>query len=93
MHLFAFVEEWLRDFGAVASGAGDAVFNHDARSRLEEIVSRSGIAASDLTLAMSAVEEARELARGNVNPQLVISGLIRGIHCRVAHRPPAVPTP
>ena len=93
MHLFAFVEEWLRDFGAVASGAGDAVFNHDARSRLEEIVSRSGIAASDLTLAMSAVEEARELARGNVNPQLVISGLIRGIHCRVAHRHPAVPTP
>ena len=75
MHLFAFVEEWLRDFGAVASGAGDAVFNHDARSRLEEIVSRSGIAASDLTLAMSAVEEARELARGNVNPQLVIRRL------------------
>ena len=93
MDLFAFVEEWLRDFGAVASGAGGAVFNHDARSRLEETVSRSGITASDLTLAISAVEEARELARGNVNPQLVISGLTRSIHCRVAHRRPAVPTP
>ena len=86
MDLFAFVEEWLRDFGAVASGAGDAVLNHDARPRLEEIVSRSGIAASDLTLAISAVEEARVLARGNVNPQLVISGLIRSIQQRVPHQ-------
>ena len=93
MDLFAFVEEWLRDVGAVASGAGDAVFNHDARSRLEEIVSRSGIAASDLTLAISAVEEARELARGNVNPQLVINGLIRSIQRRVAYRRPVELTP
>ena len=81
--LFGFVEEWLRDLGAIASGAGDAVFNHDARSRLEEMVSRSGIAAADLTLALSAVDEARELARGNVNPQLVVSGLIRRIQSRV----------
>jgi DNA polymerase-3 subunit delta' len=86
MDLFAFVEEWLRDFGAVAAGAGDAVFNHDARPRLEEIVNRSGIAASDLTLAISAVEEARVLARGNVNPQLVISGLIRNIQRRVVRQ-------
>ena len=93
MHLLAFVEEWLRDFGAVAAGAGDTVFNHDARSHLEEIVSRTGIAANDLTLAISAVEDARQLARGNVNPQLVISGLIRSIHCRVTHRRPAVPAP
>jgi hypothetical protein len=81
--LFAFVEEWLRDIGAVACGAGDAVFNHDARARLEEIVSHSAIAPSDLTLAIYAVEEARVLARGNVNPQLVISGLIRSIQRRV----------
>ena len=93
MDLFAFVEEGTRDLGAVASGAGDAVFNHDARSRLEEIVSRSSIAASDLTLAISAVEEARELARGNVNPQLVISGLIRSIQCRVQRRRPLELTP
>ena len=86
MDLFAFVEEWLRDLGAVASGAGDAVFNHDARPRLEKIVVRTGIAASDLTLAISAVEEARVLARGNLNPQLVIIGLIRNIQRRVTHR-------
>ena len=84
--LFVFVEEWLRDIGAVACGAGDAVFNHDARARLEEIVSHSAIAPSDLTLAISAVEEARVLARGNVNPQLVISGLIRSIQRRVPHQ-------
>ena len=93
MDLFAFVEEWLRDFGAVASGAGDAVFNGDARPRLEEIVSRSGIAPSDLALAISAVEEARVLAHGNVNPQLVISGLIRSIQRRVRHQRLAERTP
>ena len=93
MDLFAFVEEWLRDLGAVASGAGDAVFNHDARRRLTEIVSRSGITANDLALAISAVEEARELARGNVNPQLVISGLIRSIRSRVVDGPLMEMTP
>ena len=91
--LFAFVEEWLRDIGAVACGAGDAVFNQDARARLEEIVSRSGIAPSDLALAISAVEEARVLAHGNVNPQLVISGLIRSIQRRVRHQRLAERTP
>lgn len=93
MDLFAFVEEWLRDLGAVAAGAGDAVFNHDARPRLTEIVSRSGITANELALAISAVEEARELARGNVNPQLVISGLIRSIRSRVVDRPLMEMTP
>ena len=84
--LFAFVEAWLRDLAAVASGAGEHVLNRDASASLEQMVKRRGIAAADLTLALSAVEDARELARGNVNPQLVMSGLIRTIQRRVPPR-------
>ncbi len=75
--LFAFMEEWLRDLGAVAAGAGQSVFNEDARPKLDEIVSRTGLRAPDIALAMSQVEEARQLALGNVNPQLIVSGLVR----------------
>lgn len=84
--LFAFVEAWLRDLTAVASGAGEHVLNRDASASLEQMVKRRGIAAADLTLALSAVEDARELARANVNPQLVMSGLIRTIQRRVPPR-------
>ena len=71
------MEEWLRDLGAVAAGAGQSVFNEDARPKLDEIVSRTGLRAPDIALAMSQVEEARQLALGNVNPQLIVSGLVR----------------
>ena len=77
--LFAFVEEWLRDLGAVAAGASDRVFNHDAIELLSSLVESSAILAADVPRALPAVERARELARGNVNPQLVVSGLIRDL--------------
>ena len=76
----------MRDLAAVASGAGEHVLNRDASASLEQMVKHRGIAAADLTLALSAVEDARELARGNVNPQLVMSGLIRTIQRRVPPR-------
>ena len=77
--LFGFAEEWLRDLGAVASGAGDSIFNHDAREKLEEIVSSTGVLPSDIANALTRVEEARELAFGNVNPQLIVDGLVRAL--------------
>jgi DNA polymerase-3 subunit delta' len=77
--LFAFVEEWLRDLGAVASGAVDRVFNQDTAERLSSLVESSAILAADVPRALPAVERALELARGNVNPQLVVSGLIRDL--------------
>ena len=75
--LFTFVEEWLRDLAAVAAGADDMVIHEDAREGLKKHVQKHALEAVDLTSAFASVERARELARGNVNPQLVVSGLIR----------------
>lgn len=77
--LFSFVEEWLRDLAAVAAGADHLVFNEDMLQQLGERVRSGNIVPSSLPAAFAVVERARELARGNVNPQLVVSGLIRDL--------------
>lgn len=77
--MFGFVEEWLRDLAAVAIGAPDRIVHRDMRERLERHVRSAGLAAADVPIAFSRVEAARELARGNVNPQLVVSGLMRDL--------------
>ena len=77
--LFTFVEEWLRDLAATASGADESIFNRDALEKLQTHVRATGLRAEAVSRAFSAVERARELARGNVNPQLVVSGLLRDL--------------
>jgi len=77
VELFAFVEEWLRDVAAVAAGADEGVLSQDALPRLQKLVNSASVEASDVATALAALEEARELARGNVNPQLIVSGLVR----------------
>lgn len=79
LELFGFVEEWLRDLAAVAAGTDGSVFNHDAEARLRKHVDTTGFSAVALAEAFRHVERARELARGNVNPQLVVSGLVRDL--------------
>ena len=74
--LFGFVEEWLRDLAALAAGAPRALLNQDRLSELEEWLSASQIEAFNITSAFGAVDRARELARRNVNPQLIVSGLV-----------------
>lgn len=81
--LCAFIEEWLRDLGAVVSGAGDRVFNSDQHSHLQELVAGTTISGPDIVLALTEVEQARELARGNVNPQLIVNGLVRNLRRRL----------
>jgi len=77
VEMFAFVEEWLRDLAAVAAGAEEQVLSRDALPRLRQLATSGSLDASAAAQALPALEEARELARGNVNPQLVVSGLIR----------------
>lgn len=88
--LFSFVEEWLRDVSAVAAGAEERVLNQDVLEHLRTAVAEAGVEPADAAGALVAAEEARELARGNVNPQLVVSGLVR--HLRAALRPRRIPT-
>lgn len=77
VELFTFGEEWLRDLAAVAAGAEERVLSRDALDRLRSLVARTSMSPADITRAFPALEEARELARGNVNPQLIVSGLLR----------------
>ena len=79
LDLFAFVEEWLRDLGAVAAGAPERAINRDSVERLRSLVEDACVSPSDVPLAFPIVENAREQARGNVNPQLVVNGLVRGL--------------
>jgi len=77
VELFTFGEEWLRDLAAVASGAEERVLSQDSVDRLRAMAARLSASPADLARAFPAFEEARELARGNVNPQLIVSGLVR----------------
>ncbi|HUF75261.1 MAG TPA: hypothetical protein VMM35_03240 [Longimicrobiales bacterium] len=77
--LFAFVEEWLRDLAAVTTGAEQVALNRDAVQALARRAADSGVAALDVTRAFASVERARELAYGNVNPQLVVNGLVQDL--------------
>ena len=88
--LFTFVEVWLRDLAAVSAGADNLIINYDALSRLKKHVNEADILPSRMPHAFPAVERARELARGNVNPQLIVSGLVRDL--RQALLNPPLPT-
>ncbi len=77
VELFTFGEEWLRDFAVVASGAEHRVVSQDALDHLRELVERTSMTPADIARAFPALEEARTLARGNVNPQLIVSALLR----------------
>ncbi len=74
LDLFQVLEEWVRDLSAVLAGA-DA-FHHDTKDVLAKVAERSRIDARRVPGALGAIERARLLARGNVNPQLVVSGLV-----------------
>jgi len=87
--LFAFVEEWLRDLSATAAGAHERVLNEDARDTLATVVARSRLGPLDVARAFAFVERARELAYGNVNPQLVVFGLVQDLRAELARPTPA----
>jgi DNA polymerase III subunit delta' len=77
VELFGFVEEWLRDLAAVGTGA--QALNADSLQELRRL-SATDLTPFDVAHAFASVERARELALANVNPQLVVSGLVRDLH-------------
>ena len=79
LDLFGYLDTWIRDLAAVLAGAEDTVVNLDAIAWLRKQADASGIRAFSAAGALEVVEDARREARGNVNPQLIIAGLILGL--------------
>jgi DNA polymerase-3 subunit delta' len=67
---------WIRDLAAAATGADELIINLDAREWLHARAARSPVA-DGAAPAIAAVEQAMDLAQGNVNPQLILADLLR----------------
>ncbi len=75
--LLTALEGWLRDLGVVAAGMEERVLNRNGIPWLSRIVREREIHPLYPARAVAAVEEAREQAAGNVNPQLLLAELLR----------------
>ena len=76
--LLAALEEWIRDLAAAAVQADSKITSVERRDHLRKLA-ESLVTPAAATLAQSPLEEAHLLARGNVNPQLVLMGLVTGL--------------
>ncbi len=79
MELLDFMEEGLRDLALVASGAPGDPWNTEEGALLRNALGPRPIHPPAVADAVRRVEEARILAAGNVNPQLLIFALLRGL--------------
>ncbi|HEX2203886.1 MAG TPA: hypothetical protein VHG91_11335 [Longimicrobium sp.] len=69
---------WLRDLMAVAAGAPEQVA-YTADPAFLAGIAKKGVSPEGVASAILRVREAQELASGNVNPQLILAGLLRGL--------------
>ncbi len=79
MPLFELLEDALRDLSATAARSSEGLINTDREELLERIRRERDIHPVTVTRAFRHLEEAKELVAGNVNPQLVVAGLLTGI--------------
>ena len=79
MPLFELLEDALRDLSATAAVVSGGLINSDREEFLERIRERRDIHPVTVTRAFQHLEEAKELVAGNVNPQLIVAGLLTGI--------------
>lgn len=70
---------WLRDLLAVSAGAGEHLVNAGDAAMLSQVVHRRDIRPPGVGRALDRVRAAAELAGGNVNPQLILADLLRGV--------------
>jgi DNA polymerase-3 subunit delta' len=77
---------WLRDLMAMAAGAPDSVAYATPADQalLRKFAARPGVSAEGVARAILRVQEAQELAAGNVNPQLILADLLGGIRRALA---------
>lgn len=86
--LLDFLEEALRDVAAIAAGCPENVINTDAAPMLSEAVATARLHPTAVARARNRIEETREMAAGNVNPQLLVFGLLNDIHEDLMHSSP-----
>ncbi len=79
MPLFELLEDALRDLSATATVASGNLINSDREDLLERIREGRDMHPVAVTRAFQHLEEAKELVAGNVNPQLIVAGLLTGI--------------
>lgn len=77
LDLFTHLEQWLRDLAVAAAGEGERVLNEDGREYLVRMAEERKIHPVAVARAFEPVQEAKRLASGNVNPQLIVAGLVR----------------
>lgn len=72
---------WLRDLMAVAAGAPDSVAYATSgdEALLRKLAARPGVQPEGVARAILRVQQAQEMAAGNVNPQLILADLLGGI--------------
>jgi DNA polymerase-3 subunit delta' len=78
-NLFNFLEECLGELARVASGLPLDAGTPEEVEFFKEAVDRWNLHPAAVPVAMQRVDEARTLAAGNVNPQLVIFGLLHDL--------------
>ncbi|HEX2094832.1 MAG TPA: hypothetical protein VHG28_20705 [Longimicrobiaceae bacterium] len=70
---------WLRDLLATATGATEHLVNAGDGEMLSQVVRRRDIRPLGVGRALERVYAAVDLAGGNVNPQLILADLLRGV--------------
>ena len=64
---------------AVAAGAQDHIAYTDDPRILGSIVQKARVHPEGVASAILRVQEAHDMAQGNVNPQLILTDLLRGL--------------
>jgi DNA polymerase-3 subunit delta' len=91
-HLFDFLEECLAELARTACGLPLDSATPEEAEVFQEAVARWNLHPASLPPAMRRIDEARALAAGNVNPQLVIFGLLHELREELTSASPA-PSP
>jgi len=85
------LEVWVRDAAAVVAESPESVVNQDALPYLQKRLTGRELTPAQLARALASVEQARREAAGNVNPQLIIHGLIHSLRQTVGAAPQVPP--
>ncbi|MEK9500618.1 hypothetical protein WI372_06485 [Gemmatimonadota bacterium DH-20] len=70
------LEVWLRDLATVVSGVPERAVNQDAVPWMTRRTKETGLTPDRVARSLARVDEAALHARGNVNPQLLVVGLV-----------------